>query len=75
MVVLVMLVVSLLLLRSCSGKSSLLNVLAGRVPAAKQNTLEGVVEVGETPLDHFDTQVISKQHCSLEPCNRCQKQR
>ncbi|CAN0139562.1 unnamed protein product, partial [Ectocarpus sp. 12 AP-2014] len=38
------------------GKSSLLNVLAGRVPAARQKRLEGTVEVGKTPLDDFDTQ-------------------
>eukprot|EP00752_Nemacystus_decipiens_P005654 g5117.t1 len=41
---------------SGSGKSSLLNVLAGRVPAAKQNRLEGVVVVGDTDLSDFDTQ-------------------
>ncbi|CAN0458887.1 unnamed protein product, partial [Ectocarpus sp. 12 AP-2014] len=39
-----------------SGKSSLLNVLAGRVPAARQKRLEGTVEVGKIPLDDFDTQ-------------------
>lgn len=46
-----------------SGKSSLLNVLAGQVPAAKQNRLEGVVVVGETDLSDFDTQVTKIDKC------------
>ena len=40
-----------------SGKSSLLNVLAGRVPAARRNRLQGTVDVGGVSLHDFDTQV------------------
>ncbi|CAM9317982.1 unnamed protein product, partial [Laminaria digitata] len=41
---------------SGSGKSSLLNVLAGRVPAARRNRLQGTVDVDGVSLHDFDTQ-------------------
>jgi len=43
-----------------------LNVLAGRVPAAKRNKLEGVVAVGETSLVDFDTQVFGTKHIQTD---------